>query len=147
VFQEKIIYKKIDINALPSEVWKALTDTDMMQEWMLDEDIHILTNWNVDSPIIITGILNGHTFENKGAVLKYEYEKNLHYSHLSSLSNLSDEEKNYVVYNFNLTQRTTHTSLSVTIHNFPTESIYQHMNFYWNTTLNFLKQFIEKQKN
>ena len=35
------------------------------------------------------------------------------------------------------------TELTLTLSNFTTETIYKHLNFYWNTTLEVLKNFIE----
>ncbi len=143
---EQIIHKSVMINAFPSNVWKALTDVDMMKEWMLDEDIEIITNWKIDGPIFIKGTLHWIPFENKGKVLQFEPEKTLEYTHLSSLSNLMDEKQNYVVYSFKLVAVHDQTKLSLVIKNFPTESIYQHLVFYWNTTLHILKEFIENKK-
>ena len=99
---EQIIHKSIIINAPPSKVWETLTNIDIMKKWMLDEDIEIVTNWKIDSPIIIKGTLHWVYFENKGKVLKFESQKTLRYTHLSSLSRLSDEERNYVIYEFKL---------------------------------------------
>jgi hypothetical protein len=36
------------------------------------------------------------------------------------------------------------TSLTLTINNFPTETIYRHLDFYWRTTLVMLKKFTEE---
>ena len=145
VFQKEPLYKSIAIKAHPSVVWRAITDTELMQKWMLDEEIEVSTTWRLGSLIIINGNLHDIYFENRGTILKIEAEKCLQYSHLSSLSKLADEKQNYVIYEFKLSPVSEKTLLSLSIHNFPTESIYQHLNFYWNTTLHILKDFIETQ--
>lgn len=143
MFQLEPIYKSTTVNASPAKVWKALTNPELMKKWMLDDDIDIITNWEIGSPVVIKGTLHWVYFEDIGTVLKFETEKTLQYTHLSSLSKLADEKQNYVVYEFNLEPVSDKTLLSISLHNFPTESIYQHLTFYWNTTINVLKNFIE----
>jgi hypothetical protein len=38
------------------------------------------------------------------------------------------------------------TALALTLSNFPTESIYQHLAFYWTVTLEALKRMIEERR-
>ncbi|HEY8894738.1 MAG TPA: SRPBCC domain-containing protein, partial [Niastella sp.] len=80
----------------------------------------------------------------KGTVLQFEPGKVLSYSHLSSLSRLPDQPNNYTVITFNLAPLQDQTSLTLTINNFPTETIYRHLDFYWRTTLVMLKKFTEE---
>lgn len=140
---DQIFSKTVNINARPSEVWKALTDQGMMRAWMSDSPIDITTNWKVGSPITIQGDLYKKRFENKGVVLQFEPEQVLQYSHLSSLSRLPDELENYSVITFSLTPVEDQTTLTLTLSNFPTETIYKHLAFYWSVTLELIKSFIE----
>ncbi len=137
--------KAIIIEAPASKVWDALTNPELMKEWMYETEINISTDWRVGSPITIYGHLHRIKFENKGTVLKFEPERVLQYSHLSSLSRLADEPKNYSIFEFILTPRDNKTSLTLTLSNFPTESILKHLVFYWNVTLEILKRRIEEQ--
>ncbi len=142
---DQIAMKAILIDAPASKVWEALTIPELMKKWMYETEINISTDWRVGSPIIIYGYLHKLKFENKGTVLKFEPGRVLEYNHLSSLSRLADEPKNYSIFEFILTPRDNKTSLTLTLSNFPTESILKHLVFYWNVTLEILKRRIEEQ--
>jgi uncharacterized protein YndB with AHSA1/START domain len=142
---DKIFNKTIQINAPISKVWDTLTIPALMKKWMSETEIDIITDWNVGSPILIRGRLHGIKFENKGTVLQFEREKILQYSHLSSLSRLPDKPENYSVFEFRLAPIRNQTTLTITLRNFPTETIYQHLAFYWNVTPEILKRMIEEQ--
>ena len=139
------IDKTIIMEATPSVVWHTLTDPDLMKQWMSEPEIgiEIITDWKVGSPIIIKGF-HHIKFENKGAVLQFEPGKVLRYNYLSSLSRLPDIPENYSIIEFKLAPLEHHTSLTLTISNFPTEIIFKHIDFYWRTTIVLLKKFIEK---
>jgi uncharacterized protein YndB with AHSA1/START domain len=139
------IYRKIDINAPVAAVWEALTDTTHIKQWMLDSEIEIITDWKVGSPMFMRGDLGNLYFENRGVVLQYEPEKVLEYTYLSSLSMLPDTPENYCSIEFNLASVDNHTTLAVSISNFPTETIAHHADFYWRTAIVILKEFVEKK--
>lgn len=137
--------KTVTINASTTQVWHVLTTPDLMKKWMLtDVEIEIITNWKVGSPMLIRGNMNGKDFENTGQVLQFEPERILQYSHLSSLSRLPDVPESYSIIEFKLTPVENQTTLALTVSNFPTESIYKHLTFYWNVTLEVLKRLVEK---
>jgi uncharacterized protein YndB with AHSA1/START domain len=139
----KIVTKTVNIDAPASKVWEALTNPELMKKWMFEAEIHIITDWKVGTPIVIRGHMNGKYFENNGIVLQFEPEKILQYSHLSSLSRLPDKPENYSLLEFRLAPMENRTILTLTLSNFPTESIYKHLVFYWNVTLEILKRIIE----
>ena len=137
--------KTVTINASTAQVWHVLTTPDLMKKWMLtDVEIEIITDWKVGSPMSIRGNMNGKDFENTGQVLQFEPERILQYSHLSSLSRLPDVPESYSIIEFKLTPLEDQTTLVFTLSNFPTESIYKHLTFYWNVTLEVLKRMVEK---
>jgi uncharacterized protein YndB with AHSA1/START domain len=142
---DNIVNKMIHINASPSKVWEALTHPELMKKWMSETEINILTDWQVGTPMVIRGRLHGINFENRGTVLHFEPEKTLQYSHLSSLSRLPDEPESYSVLEFRLAPMENQTTLTLTVRNFPTETIYKHLAFYWNVTLEILKKMIETE--
>ncbi len=146
-FMTNLIEKTVVINALATDVWKALTQPFLMKQWMGDNDmnLHIQTSWAVNTPITISGF-HHLPFVNKGTILEYDEEKVLSYSHNSSLSHLPDEPQNYSVIKFNLSPADKQTALTLTISNFPTETIYKHLEFYWQSTIVLLKKFIENSK-
>lgn len=138
--------KTIQIQAHDSTVWNTLTDPKLMKQWMGESemDIDIQTDWRINSPIVISGFHHAK-FENKGIVLQYEPNRKLMYTHFSSLSRLPDKPENHSIIEFTLTPLENQTSLTLTISNFPTETIFKHLEFYWRTSLEMLKTFIEKQ--
>jgi uncharacterized protein YndB with AHSA1/START domain len=138
------IENTIIIAAAPAIVWRFLTVPELMKQWMGDKEmeIRITTDWKVGNPILISGFHNAR-FENRGTVLAYEEPITLSYTHLSSLSRLPDLNENYSVIKFVLKKIDLHTQLTVRLENFPTESIYKHLDFYWKGTLGLLKAFIE----
>ena len=139
-----IINKTVHIHAPAPKVWEALTNLELMKKWMFETEISITTDWNVGSPIVMRGNLNGKNFENNGTVLQFEPEKILRYTHLSSLSRLADKPENYSVLEFRVAPIENQTALTLTLSNFPTESIYKHLAFYWNVTLEVLKRRLEE---
>ncbi|MBI3258605.1 MAG: SRPBCC domain-containing protein [Ignavibacteriae bacterium] len=136
--------KTIIINSLPSLVWKVLTDPTLMKQWMGEPEmnLNIQTDWTVNSPIVIFGF-HHVKFENKGVVLEFEPNMKLTYTHLSSISRLADKPENYTIFEFTLTPLGDGTSLTLTISNFPTESIFKHNDFYWRATMEIIKKLVE----
>jgi len=134
----------VTIQAASAKVWTALTVPERMIEWMGEPEmkIEILTDWQINGPIVIRGF--HHTrFENKGIVLQYEKPSRLRYSHLSSVSRLADKPEHYTLLDFALTPIDQQTRLTLTLENFPTETIRKHLEFYWRATLITIKESIE----
>jgi uncharacterized protein YndB with AHSA1/START domain len=144
--QNASVNKKITIDAPASVVWQYLTTPELIKLWMLDPDMemNISTNWQVGSPIQMKGKLHTIPFENNGTILTYEKDKVLEYTHLSSLSQLSDNPENFCTLKFILTPTRKATTLTLIITNFPTYSIFTHMDFYWRATMEVLKKQVEQ---
>ena len=144
----KKIENTILIEAFPDVVWKFLTKPEFMKHWMGEKEmgIEVSTNWKIGNPISISGF-HHIKFENRGTVLDFEPQKKLSYTHLSSLSLLSDVKAHYSIITFLLKKINDKTELTLQLENFPTEAIYKHLNFYWRGTLMQLKSFIESQPN
>lgn len=138
--------KTVILNTIPETVWNTLTDFSLMKQWMGENEMNleIITDWNVNGPIIINGFHHAK-FQNKGTVLKYEPNRLLEYSHLSSLSRLEDKKENYSILRFELSLLQQQTALTLTIENFPTETIYKHLCFYWRATVEKIKTINEQQ--
>jgi len=136
--------KTVHMNNIPSEIWKVLTDTELMKNWMGEPEmnVRIYTDWVIGNPFIIKGFHHAD-FENTGSVLHYEPYKKLRYSSKSSLSHLPDKPENYTIIEFVLDKQELGTILTLTVYNFPTYAIQKHYEFYWNTTIELLKRYIE----
>jgi len=142
----KKVEKTVSINTSHSKVWEYLTDPNLMKKWMGEPEmnIEIITDWVVGNPILIKGF-HHIEFENKGTILQFNPHKIVQYSHLSSISRLPDTRENYAIITFLLTPNEKQTLLTVKIENFPTESIYKHLDFYWHGTTTILKKIIEQE--
>jgi uncharacterized protein YndB with AHSA1/START domain len=143
----QIVHKSIRINAPLNAVWEALTQPELMKSWMSDSEIEIVTTWEVGSPIIINAedVSYKTAFTNTGVVLQFLKNRVLEYSHLSSLSRLPDQAENYTIIKFTLQPEEDHSLLELSLSNFPTESHYKHIDFYWTITLDVLKRFVEER--
>jgi len=139
------IEKTIIIKALPFAVWHALTNPEVMKQWIAEPELEleIITAWKIGAPIVIKGF-HHIRFENKGTVLQFEPNKVLEYNFLSSLSRLPDKPENYTVAQFRLMPLENQTSLTLILRNFPTEAIFKHVDFYWRTTLEIMKKVVEE---
>ncbi|HEY9008570.1 MAG TPA: SRPBCC domain-containing protein [Ohtaekwangia sp.] len=142
----KQFFRSIAINAPSAIVWKALTEPELMKQWMAEPEINleIITNWKIGGPIITRGF-HHVAFENKGTVLQVVPEKVLQYNYLSSLSQLPDTPEHYSVIDFRLVAEQGKTIITVMINNFPTETIYKHVVLYWEGTIIALKDTIGKE--
>lgn len=135
------------INAPRSIVWDKLTNPSSISQWMGTPDMHIevVSDWKVGDPILITGVLHG-TFHNRGIITRFEPEYVFSYTHLSSASRLPDESQSYSTLCFELTEAENpeQTFVTLTVDNFPTDTIFKHLNFYWRTAMEVFKKFVEK---
>jgi uncharacterized protein YndB with AHSA1/START domain len=143
IAKEWVFKKDISIGVVPSVIWHLLTHTAAMKQWMSEAVTDIITDWTVGGPFIIRGQLYKKPFENTGTVLSFQPEHLLEYTHLSSLSKLPDVPESYCRFSFGLEKVGDATRLTLTISNFPTETIYRHLAFYWSVTLELLKKHIE----
>lgn len=143
--QEYIFNKAVQVHAPATAVWALLTQPPLMKKWMPEAVTDIITDWQQGGPFIIRGQLYKKPFENKGTVISFHPPQLLEYTHLSSLSRLPDVPENYTIMSFRLDAVDDGTRLALAINNFPTETIYRHLAFYWNVTLELLKKMVEKQ--
>jgi len=143
----QFVRKSIRINASLNAIWEALTQPELMKRWMSDSEIEIVTTWEVGSFIIINirEVSYKTAFTNNGTVLQFIKDRVLEYSHLSSISRLPDEPENYTIIRFTLQPEDDQTMLELELTNFPTESHYKHIDFYWTITLGVLKRIVEER--
>ena len=143
---DEVFTKTVQIDAPITKVWHALTTPEVMKKWMSETEIDIITDWRVGGPILTRGRLHGKKFENRGTVMQFEPEKILRYSHLSTISRLPDRPESYSSFEFRLAPVENQTTLTIAVSNFPTETIYKHLAFYWKVTLEILKRMIEEER-
>ena len=143
----KKVEKMVSIDTPPSKVWEYLTEPNLMKTWMGEPEmnIQVTTDWTVGNSILIKGFHHVN-FENEGTVLQFDFQHIIQYSHLSSISRLPNIKENYSIITFTIASKERKTLLKIQVENFPTESIYKHLDFYWQGTANILKDLIEQEE-
>lgn len=141
---EFMVNKSVVINAPVFNVWKALTNAELIQQWVSDEEVTIVSEWKIGQSFTYRGLLHGRQYENKGTILQFDPERILEYTMWSSLSEQADTPENHSVVKFVLVRMDNKTLLTVTQHNFIAETTYQHWRFYWSTTLDIIKRLVEQ---
>src|SRR5262245_53215192 len=102
----------ITINAPTSKVWDALTQPDLIKQYLFGTEV--TSDWQVDSPITYKGLWEGKPFEDKGRVLRIEPEKLLVSTFWSALSGKPDRPENYQTVGYELSPEGNGTRLTIT---------------------------------
>ncbi len=63
-----IARKSITIHAPPSRVWEALTNPELIKQYLFGTQA--ISNWKVGSQIRYKGVWEGKAYEDKGTVLE-----------------------------------------------------------------------------
>jgi len=133
----------VTIHATRRDVWKALTDPEMVKQYMHGTDMS--TDWKEGSPIVWKGEWQGHSYEDKGTVLAVEPEKLLQYTHWSSMSGSEDKPENYHTVTYELAGEDGKTTLTLTQdNNASPEEADKMATDNWGPVLNGLKETIER---
>lgn len=139
---DKILKKTININTPASKVWDALTNPDLIKVWLFGTKV--ITDWKAGSQILFTGNWQGTDYADKGTILKFDKEKEFQYSYWSGFSGLPDKLENYAIITFQLIPKDNSTILTLTTSNIANETMYEHSDKNWDTTLELMKNIIEK---
>ncbi len=131
----------IDINAPKSKVWEALTDPQLIKQYLFDTQV--TTDWQVGSLITYKGTWEGKPYEDKGVVLENEQEKLLVSTFWSSLSGVPDLPENYQTVRYELSTESNGTRLTLTQDNNATREDAEHSEQNWNMVLAGLKKLLE----
>jgi hypothetical protein len=110
---------------------------------MLEEEMSVISDWKVGSPITFKRVLGKATIEDKGFVLKKESEKVFQYNYWSKITRLADAPENYAVVTLTFEPKGNKTLLTVTHSNLIMKAGVEHANFYWNVTLQVIKRLAE----
>src|ERR1700710_2649756 len=94
------VSQSIEINAEPEKVWDALTNPEIIKEYLFGTET--ITDWNVGSEIIFQGEYEGHSYADKGIILQNDLYKQLSYSYWSGFSGLEDKPENYSLVTYTL---------------------------------------------
>jgi uncharacterized protein YndB with AHSA1/START domain len=95
--------KRITINAPVDAVWQALTDPELVKQYM--HGTNMQTTWEVGSAIAWKGEWQGKAYEDKGTVLRFEPKTLLSTTHWSPMGGSEDKPENYHTVTYELAAR------------------------------------------
>ncbi len=141
--KELKIEKSIKIKAPIEKIWAALTKPEIVKQYMFDTEL--ATSWQVGESITFSGNYNGQDYLDKGKVTKFEPEKELEYTYLSSFSGLEDKEDNYSLVSYKLKEEEGETTLSLCQQGFANEEAQKHSEAGWQGVLESIKKLVETE--
>lgn len=130
-----------NINAPSEKVWDALVNPVAIRQYMFGT--HVVSDWQVGSPIIWKGEWQGKSYEDKGVILQLKPGQTLQYSHFSPLSGLPDKPENYHTVTIKLTASAHQTLVSLTQDKNSSDEERVHSEENWGMMLATLKKFLE----
>lgn len=130
-----------DIDASPSRVWTALTDSEQIKKYMFDSEVE--TDWKQGSPIVWKGVYEGKDYQDKGDILEIESGRLLKVSHFSPLSGQPDVPANYHTLTYELIARGSGTHITLSQNHNASEDEAEHSKQMWTALLDGLKKVVE----
>jgi uncharacterized protein YndB with AHSA1/START domain len=140
---EQIVEKSVEIVASTDQVWRALTEPEIIAQWMAGARVE--SKWEPGSDITFTGTMPNFNlkYSDRGTVIAAEPGKILQYSHWSQMTRLPDMPQNRTIFTFLLDRIDDKTRLTMRHENFHSETEYKHSNFFWGVALHMLKNLLE----
>jgi uncharacterized protein YndB with AHSA1/START domain len=132
----------IDIKAPVAEVWKGLTDPEIVKQYFFGTNVK--SDWQVGSPITFSGEWEGKTYEDKGTILEITPGWYVKYSYWSSMSGTEDKPENYADVTYALSEKDGVTAIAVTQDNIKDEGSKEHSEKNWQMVFDGLKKILEK---
>ena len=129
------------IEASPAEVWKALTDPELIKKYMFGSEV--VTDWQPGSPITWKGEYEGKPYEDKGEILEVEQERRLKLTHFSPMSGEEDRPENYHTLVYELEPDGDKTRVQLSQDNNASEEAAEHSKSNWEKMLAGLKEVVE----
>ncbi|MHB1685843.1 MAG: SRPBCC family protein [Ignavibacteriaceae bacterium] len=136
------VSKSVDINAEPSKVWNALTNPEIIKEYLFGTET--VTDWKVGSEIIFQGEYDGHKYKDKGVVRENILNELLSYSYWSGFSGLEDKPENYSLVTYGLTHNNNITKLTWTQKCYANEEGHKHSESGMDDFLKRIKEIVER---
>ena len=141
--ERRAVKRSVIINALAADVWKAITDPEMIKKYFFGTNVK--TDWKEGSPITYSGTWKGKEYEDKGMITKVEKNKRLEHTHWSSLSGTEDKPENYFEVIYEIEEREKDSVLCITQVGLMSEDSYKHSAENWETVLQQIKTLVEKE--
>ncbi len=95
-----IISESININTRIPKVWNALTDPEIIKEYLFGTET--VTDWKEGSEIIFQGEYEGNKYRDKGVIKENVLNKKISYTYWSGFSGLEDKSENYSLITYEL---------------------------------------------
>lgn len=131
----------ISIRAPSEKIWDALVNPEAIRQYMFGT--HVVSDWQVGSPIIWKGEWQGKTYEDKGVILQLKPGRILQYSHFSPLTGLPDIPENYHTVTIEIAESAHQTQVSLAQDKNSTKEELIHSEENWGMMLATLKKFLE----
>jgi uncharacterized protein YndB with AHSA1/START domain len=142
--ENRNVIKQIAINAPVAEVWNALTDPDMVRQYLFGANIK--SEWKEGASITYWGTWQGKEYKDKGVILDIERNKLLRHTHWSSLSGKPDIPANYYKVTYEVEpEGNDKTMLTITQEGTMTKESAEHSGKNWEQVLKQLKNVVEKE--
>ena len=132
----------IEIEASPSEVWKAITTPATIKKYLMGTNIS--TNWKEGSAITYEGEYQGRKYKDKGIIKKIVPEKIFQSTYWSSMGGKEDKPENYNNVIYELQPQNEQTVVTISQDNINTEEELKHMDQNWGMVLDSMKKLLEK---
>jgi uncharacterized protein YndB with AHSA1/START domain len=137
------VSKSIVVNAAPGKVWEALTNPEIIKEYLFGPET--ITDWKAGSEIVFQGEYNGIKYRDKGVVQKNVLQELLSYRYWSAFSGLEDKPENYSLVTYSLVDKgNNQTELTWAQQGFATREGYQHSMSGMDAFLKHIKDIIER---
>lgn len=136
----RTVSASVDIEATPDQVWHALTDPDLIQQYFFGTRVD--STWEPGSPITWSGEYDGHRYRDHGEVLEVRPPERLVVTHFSPLSGQEDVPENHHRMSYRLTRDGDQTRVTLEQDNTPPDSV-EEFRSNWETVLGKLKELVE----
>ncbi len=137
------IKKEIQLKAPASKVWEALTNPDLVRQYLVGAEV--ISDWKVGSKIVYCGSFNGIDFRDEGEITIFEPDKQFQYTYWSENHGTENVKANHVVLTYTLSESNYGTLLSVSQENYQSKEIADAMKNIWDLILGKLKDVVENQ--
>jgi uncharacterized protein YndB with AHSA1/START domain len=136
------INKEIRIKTNKSELWKALTNPELIKQYLMGTNV--ISEWKEGSKIVYQGNFNGIDFKDEGVIDILDIEKRYQYSYWSNNHGTENKPENYVSILYDITENNEEVILEVTQSNYKSKEIADGMEQIWELILSNLKMFLEE---
>lgn len=143
--QDLFVSQSIDINAPVPKVWDALTNPDIIKEYLFGTET--ITDWQPGSIVTFQGVYGEkgeHSYRDGGTVMENIPNKTLSYTYWSGFSGLEETPENHSLVTYTLVDNGDTTNFTWTQKGFANEEGYQHSLGGMTAFLEQIKAIIER---